>query len=159
MQALKIKVSGTQQTQQGSALIISLVLLIALSLLGLSSANNSVIEEKMSANSQLKTTLYQSAKSEGYAQLAELNDNISPFEKVRNKERVVLDDVLSHGKNAADSELNFTRIGKYIARSPQGINSDGRALYSELSTTTRLGNTGAVSEQTIGISFRLPDGL
>ena len=71
--------------QNGSALIISLILLTILSLVGIGSASNAVLEEKMSANSQLKTTTYQITKGEVEAHLtifkrvdiSPLNDGLS----------------------------------------------------------------------------------
>ena len=49
--------------QQGAVLLISLLILLVLTMLGLSSLNGSLMEEKMAANAQTSTTLFQAAES------------------------------------------------------------------------------------------------
>ena len=67
--------------QQGSVLIISLLLLIVTTLLGLSSMNNTIMEEKMAGNLRQQNIALQSAESalrEAEAWLAGLNKNTRP---------------------------------------------------------------------------------
>ena len=49
--------------QHGSVLLISLMVLLVLTLLGLSSLNGSLLEEKMAANAQTSTTIFQAVES------------------------------------------------------------------------------------------------
>ena len=53
----------SKHKQQGAVLFISLMILLVLTLLGVSSLNGSLMEEKMAANAQTSTTIFQSAES------------------------------------------------------------------------------------------------
>ena len=59
----KMKYFQIKHNQQGSVLLISLMVLLVLTLLGLSSLNGSLLEEKMAANAQTSTTLFQAVES------------------------------------------------------------------------------------------------
>jgi Tfp pilus assembly protein PilX len=58
---------GTQHSlkhqQQGAVLVVSLLVLLVLTLIGISSMNGSIMEEKMAANAQIATTTFQKAES------------------------------------------------------------------------------------------------
>ncbi len=72
----------TRQRQHGAVLVISLLILLVLTLVGVSSLDGSIMEEKMASNSQIATTTFQQAESairEAY--LAELAD---PYGAVKN---------------------------------------------------------------------------
>lgn len=49
--------------QQGAVLVVSLLVLLVLTLIGISSMNGSIMEEKMAANAQIATTTFQKAES------------------------------------------------------------------------------------------------
>lgn len=53
----------TNHSQQGGILIVSLLVLLALTIIGLSSMDSSIMEEKMASNSQISTTAFQAAES------------------------------------------------------------------------------------------------
>ncbi len=68
--------------QHGAVLVISLLILLVLTLVGISSLDGSIMEEKMAANSQIATTTFQQAESSiREAYLAELTN---PFGAVSN---------------------------------------------------------------------------
>jgi len=71
--------------QHGAVLVVSLLILLVLTLIGVSSLDGSIMEEKMAANSQIATTTFQQAESSireaFFAELA------NPFEAVSNKRR------------------------------------------------------------------------
>lgn len=59
-----MKTQNTLKTQQsGAVLIISLLILLVLTLIGISSMEGSLLEEKMAANSQTSTVTFQKAES------------------------------------------------------------------------------------------------
>jgi len=60
---MKTKYLQPKHKQQGVVLFISLMILLVLTLLGVSSLNGSLMEEKMASNSQTSTTIFQSAES------------------------------------------------------------------------------------------------
>lgn len=53
----------TMHKQQGAVLIVSLLVLLVLTIIGLSNLDNSLMEEKMAANTQISTTTFQAADS------------------------------------------------------------------------------------------------
>lgn len=52
-----------QSRQHGAVLAISLIILLVLTLIGISSMDGSIMEEKMAANAQISTTTFQEADS------------------------------------------------------------------------------------------------
>lgn len=55
--------SAHPHKQQGVVLVVSLLILLVLTLLGISSLDGSIMEEKMATNSQMATTTFQKAES------------------------------------------------------------------------------------------------
>lgn len=55
--------SPIKHKQQGAVLIVSLLVLLVLTIIGLSSLDNSIMEEKMASNAQISTTTFQAADS------------------------------------------------------------------------------------------------
>jgi Tfp pilus assembly protein PilX len=60
---LKIEYLQVKNKQQGAVLFISLMILLVLTLIGVSSLNGSLMEEKMANNAQISTTIFQAAES------------------------------------------------------------------------------------------------
>ena len=60
---LKIAYVPLRHKQQGAVLFISLMILLVLTLIGISSLNGSLMEEKMATNAQTSTTIFQGAES------------------------------------------------------------------------------------------------
>ena len=60
---MEIKYFQLRHNQQGSVLLISLMVLLVLTWLGLSSLNGSLLEEKMASNAQTSTTIFQAVES------------------------------------------------------------------------------------------------
>ncbi|WP_455208163.1 pilus assembly PilX family protein [Kaarinaea lacus] len=54
---------STNRKQQGSALVISLLILLVLTIIGVTALNSTVMEERMSSNFQTGNTAYQAAES------------------------------------------------------------------------------------------------
>lgn len=61
---LKIEHLPLRHKQQGAILLVSLMILLVLTLIGVSSLNGSLMEEKMAANAQTSTSVFQGADSE-----------------------------------------------------------------------------------------------
>ena len=55
--------TAINKKQQGSALIVSLLILLVLTIIGVTALNSTVMEEKMSSNFQTGNTAYQAAES------------------------------------------------------------------------------------------------
>jgi len=68
--------------QCGAVLVISLLILMVLTLIGISSLEGSIMEEKMAANSQIATTTFQQAESS--IREAFFIEFANPFEAVNN---------------------------------------------------------------------------
>lgn len=54
---------ATIGNQKGAVLVVSLLVLLVLTIIGLSSLNGSIMEEKMASNTQISTTAFQAADS------------------------------------------------------------------------------------------------
>ena len=60
---LKTEYSQLRHKQQGAVLFVSLMILLVLTLIGVSSLNGSLLEEKMASNAQTSTTIFQTSES------------------------------------------------------------------------------------------------
>lgn len=63
MIVIKKEYFPVQRKQQGAVLIVSLLVLLVLTLIGVSSLDGSIMEEKMASNAQVSTTTFQAAES------------------------------------------------------------------------------------------------
>lgn len=61
--AITHKSQSTNTKQGGAVLVVSLLVLLVLTLIGISSLDNSVLEEKMASNAQTSTTTFQKAET------------------------------------------------------------------------------------------------
>jgi type IV pilus assembly protein PilX len=61
--ALNIMHKHSRKEQRGAVLIVSLLVLLVLTLIGISALNGSIMEEKMASNSQTSSTVFQAAES------------------------------------------------------------------------------------------------
>jgi len=66
-------ISMSEQAQKGSALMVSLFILLVMTLIGITSLNTSLLEEKMSSNTHLKTASFQDAEAAINAAIREVN--------------------------------------------------------------------------------------
>jgi type IV pilus assembly protein PilX len=72
--------------QKGSALIFSLLILLVMTIVGVSSLNSTIMEEKISANHQDATTAFQAAETVNTQAIADaLPEDSSLFEDARKK--------------------------------------------------------------------------
>lgn len=143
--------------QKGSAILISLVMLTVLTLIGISSANNAVLSEKMSANTHFKTIAYQASKSEIEGQYTELSTNIKPFQTIETVSTLEMENVTNPDKITIDTDMDY--VGEVIAKAKvQGeIFSLGRkAMVTEINVESVIASTGAASEQIQGLQYILP---
>ena len=145
------------QTQRGSALIICLVLLMVLSLIGISSVENSILEEKMSVNTQAKSMIFQITKSEAEVQFSELGDNSLPIVNAI-EVNINLDEISE--SDYADVTSVLAHIGEFErrARRKEEIQSMGtsQVIVTELTVSASSSSTGATSAQAIGLELALP---
>jgi len=142
------------QIQGGSALIICLVLLMVLSLIGISSVENSILEEKMAINTQIKSLVFQSTKSEAKAQFSFLGENPTLLD-----DAIEVDIVLDSISGGGDVSSELSHLGKYVRRPrlKEEIQSLGAKVFvNELVVTSTANNTGATSVQTIGLELSAP---
>ena len=77
----KIKTSIKHFRQQGSVLFVSLMILLMLTVIGLSSMNNSVVELNIASNIQEKAIAYQASLAGLDSAMCLVNTNEDPFTK------------------------------------------------------------------------------
>jgi len=152
-----MKNSKAIQTQDGSALIICLVLLMVLSLIGISSVENSILEEKMAINTQIGALSFQTTKGMGEEQIAYLRDNPNLMGDAVEGDRN-LDINSGGGYSGGISALSHIDIFERRARRKEDIQSMGtsKVLVNELTVSSSLSSAGVVSEQTFGLELSVP---
>lgn len=153
-----MKVVNSKAQQQGSAILISLVILTVLTLIGISSANNAVLGEKMASNSHFKTVAYQASKSEIDGQFTSLTDNNTPFATVLTQDAMDLDNTTNPPQITIDTDLSLITDNYPVRARVEGeIFSIGRAaMITELDVVSTVPNTGSVSSQIQGLQYILP---
>ncbi|MCY1395369.1 hypothetical protein D9M71_103130 [compost metagenome] len=107
--------------QNGMALLVSLVLLLLLTIIAITAANQSSLQERMAANSQQQTIAFQAAESGIQGWLAEYESNpriepisaakeltaTAPYEASAPQPGTCFDVVPSYSLNAADDSGSF----------------------------------------------------
>ena len=142
--------------QRGATLMVSLVLLLVLTVIGISAVHNTSLQSRMSLNSQFQVQAHQVALSEINAQIVDLEQDLG-----------VLDDTLLNGLQERTGDDVFMQPDKYEQTvsfeyqgeglPPVGYSVDayvGR-LY-ELNSRAQLDNTGIFSDQTQGFNYAGP---
>lgn len=107
MNDVKIK-----KRQEGAVLVISLVLLLVLTLMGVAGMNTSTMQERMAANAQNSNRAFQGAESSVWALLEQLYDNDLSL--------------LRDSMKSADEKSN---VVSYTLDSSQGITGTHQARY------------------------------
>ena len=64
---------------QGAVLVVSLLLLMVITILGIAGLSNTTFEERMASNAQFMERAFQAANSEIENKLGEFRDDISPL--------------------------------------------------------------------------------
>lgn len=143
--------------QNGFTLIICLVLLAVLTLIGISSVEHALIEEKMSANTQAKITAFQAASSEIGTQFVRLKRNSFPVEQLMLTD-ISLSNATSPEHMETVSKLHYVGDYERRARRKQQIQSLGasRVLVSELTVVSTMTLLGTSSQQTLGMELLSP---
>ena len=144
------------ETQRGATLLVSLVMLLILTLVGLSAVENVNLQTHMARNSQYFIHSYQVALSEIQAQLSDLETDIAPlnaatFNGIENR----VGDDISMQPDKFTQTVSFEYIGEGLP--PTGFSVDtfvGR-IY-ELDSRAQLTNTGIFSDQTQGLNYAGP---
>jgi Tfp pilus assembly protein PilX len=142
---------------QGSALLICLVLLTVLTLIGISSVENALLEEKMSSNTQFKYTVFQSGMSELDEQFVFLGgDNRAIMNAITSD--VSLTDITSPTGISLTSSASHFGVCTRRARLREQIQSMGtsQVIVTEVTVLSELDNTGTRSEQTYGTELPVP---
>ncbi len=131
--------------QHGAVLIISLLILLVLTLIGVSSMNGSVMEEKMASNSQTATATFQKAESSIQQAFvtAQLNppgavaDAIANVAAVdRSSNGITSSSQLNNPPGSTVTPLVNSSAGLFVARRIEII---GRANIGDISNTNIRG--------------------
>lgn len=77
------------RNQQGISLVVTLVILMVVSILGLTVTQNSTMQYKMSSHAQQQGLVYQSARSELEAQLDQLSGDITDIQTLISSPNIV----------------------------------------------------------------------
>ena len=99
-----IKQSLSIQTQQGAVLIVSLLMLLALTIIGITTMNTAKLEEKMAANSMNMNKALQASESAVDAALADVNNLVTAL---NNGTTVTITSSLGDSSVTASADITY----------------------------------------------------
>ena len=134
----------------------SLILLLVLTVVGLSAVENVALQSRMARNSEFKVETYQIALSEISAQQTMLQEDITPLDTA------LADGTLNQGEGDivmnpgnVTQTVSYDYVGTGVP--PEGYSVDifvGR--HFELNSRAQVNNTGIFSDQTQGLNYAGP---
>lgn len=159
---MNTKMQQTAMTgQRGAVLIVSLVVLLAITLMGVAGMNNSVMQERMAANAQNSNRAFQGAESAAVALVERLYaDDLSVL-----RESMKAADGMSSTTNfTADSGNDITGVyqaeflGEIIINSGSSMDANEsstllKGFRYQVSGSATMANTGAETTVFKGIEY------
>ena len=148
MRIQKFNTTASQRHQRGAVLAVSLVILLVLTLVGISSLDDSIMEGKMAANAQISTTTFQEADSairQTYYQekLPEPNDRPAAIQKARDANLAARSRNHTAYGITSGTELTYTGDSQ-----PEGSSEDLTInRHIEIIGKANVGNIQSVSRQ------------
>ncbi|MFL1455582.1 PilX N-terminal domain-containing pilus assembly protein [Marinobacter sp. GN3S48] len=147
--------------QRGAVLIVSLVILLVLTLIGVAGMNSSVMQERMASNAQNSNRTFQGAESSATA-LTEIlmSGNLNLLQEAME----AADDLSSTGSvtldaaNGVQTEYQARYLGEVIISSGSSMDADEsttllKGYRYELRGSAEMDNTGAASTVYKGIEY------
>ncbi|RDH45521.1 pilus assembly PilX family protein [Zooshikella ganghwensis] len=142
--------------QKGSALIVSLIILVILTVIAFSASRTTTLEERMTANSQKKIEAYQTGIAELRSQFVELKGETTPLNSaIRDSAK----------KTSLTQKMDDTSKGILVATEVEFINKglppSGYSLTDfvgynfEMNVNVDIANIGANSNQTLGLKYAM----
>ncbi|MCM0610991.1 PilX protein [Marinobacter sediminum] len=157
----QISQNGFGQKHSGAALIISLIILLVLTLIGVAGMNTSVMQERMAVNSQNSNRAFQAAEStvgaltnQLYANdLDLLRESMQSASEESSKVEQTLD-----ASNGVTGRYQVRYLGEIIITSGSSMNadegsSDLKGYRYELIGESEMANTGAGARVFKGIEY------
>lgn len=148
-------------SQRGAVLIVSLVILLVLTLIGVAGMNSSVMQERMASNAQNSNRAFQGAESSATA-LTEIlmTGNLNLLQEAMD----AADDLSSTGSvtldaaNGVQTEYQARYLGEVIISSGSSMDADEsttllKGYRYELRGSAEMDNTGAASTVYKGIEY------
>lgn len=149
------------ERQRGAVLIVSLVILLVLTLIGVAGMNSSVMQERMASNAQNSNRAFQGAESSATA-LTEIlmTGNLNLLQEAMD----AADDLSSTGSvtldaaNGVQTEYQARYLGEVIISSGSSMDADEsttllKGYRYELRGSAEMDNTGAASTVYKGIEY------
>lgn len=153
------KFKGSSQ-QRGAALIVSLIVLLVLTLIGVAGMNTSVMQERMAVNSQNSNRAFQAAESTLSALTNQLyKDDLTLLQDAMKNEvsqEVAVTDL--DAPNGITSAYQARFLGEIIITSGSSMNADEsssqlKGYRFELIGESEMANTGAKARVFKGIEY------
>lgn len=151
-----------QSEQKGAALIVSLIVLLVLTLIGVAGMNTSVMQERMAANSQNANRAFQAAESTVRALTNQLYGNDlsllrESMQSASGESSVVAVTNLDTG-NGISGSYQARFLGEIIVTSGSSMNADEgsndlKGFRYELIGQAQMANTGASARVFKGIEY------
>ncbi|KEF29702.1 MAG: PilX protein [Gammaproteobacteria bacterium] len=161
MNRYKKAIAG-QSKQRGAALIISLIVLLVLTLIGVAGMNTSVMQERMAVNAQNSNRTFQAAESTVSALTNKLYANdltlLRESMQDQNNQSSVISVTTLDSANGITGSYQARYLGEIIITSGSSMNadessSDLKGYRYELIGEATMANTGAESRVFKGIEY------
>ncbi|MGI0117281.1 pilus assembly PilX family protein [Zooshikella sp. RANM57] len=143
--------------QEGSALIVSLIILVILTVIAFSASRTTTLEERMTANSQKKIEAYQTGIAELSSQFVDLKESGTTSLNNAIKATDHSEDLTSKMDDSTGGISVSTEV-EYINKGlpPPGYSLTDFVGYNfEMNVNVDITNIGANSNQTLGLKYAM----
>lgn len=145
------------EKQKGSALIVSLIILIVLTVIGFSASRTTVLEERMASNSQNKLKVYQLGISELNSQFVDMRSDTDELVKAIKHKGEAQDQTEIVSDTGATVTTQLTYMSD--ASIPDGEDlPETRAYRYHLDTDIVVTNANVQTNQTLGVQYEIRTG-
>ena len=142
--------------QKGATLVVSLVLLLILTLMGISASENVNLQAHMARTSQFQIHAYQIALSEIKAQLLVLDTDIASLNSAAvNGTDAQTGDEIAMQPQHFNQTVGYAYMGEGLPQTGYSVDTYIGRLF-ELNSRAQVNNTGVFSDQTQGLNYAGP---
>jgi len=144
-----------QNNQKGAVLVVGLLLLLVITLIGITNFGTTILEEKMSANFQDKNMVFQAADTAIEDGMEDINFLWAAYDKGLNpatpQTQNVTNSSASFSASKVEAEFEGNTIAVYGNATSMRIGASGYQLFHySITGTAELGNSNAKSEHVMG---------
>lgn len=161
MNSNKQKLNTVVKKQDGAALVVSLIILVVMTLIGVTSMNNSLVQERMASNAQSTNITFQAAESAVGALVNTVldGDQTGLSQAMSAEDRIGSLEEFDVGDATVDATYQVTYMGVVALTSGGSLDADesSTTLQAHRFDVAAVGSVEATGAQTVirqGIEYR-----